>query len=193
MTAPFTTAPRPNAAGTTTRHPDDAGATLVELILYGMLSALFLGILAVLFATGLSAGAAATERDQATGRAQVVANSVQTSIRNASEFRVDGGMLRARVADGASGWRCEAWVLHADGTLLHRTSASAIPLDSVPGAGWSEMATGVTGTGPDAAPFTGSGRSLTISLTVTTGDVTVPLAGGAFAQAAHEGTGSACW
>ncbi|MFI8594771.1 hypothetical protein ACIGCK_10145 [Microbacterium sp. NPDC078428] len=174
------------------RPVDDAGATLVELIMYGMLSAAFLGILAVLFTTGLGAGAAATERDEATGKAQLIATSVQTSIRNASDFRVDGNVLRARVATGASDWTCEAWALTPDGALVHRSSASAIAL---PGsyAGWAELATGVAGRGPGGAPFTASGPSLTLALTVTSGEATVPVAGGAFSQAHQDGTASACW
>jgi hypothetical protein len=183
---------RPDGA-TPASSSDEGGATLIELIMYGALTALLLGILAVLFTTGLSSGAAATERDQATGRAQVIANSVQTSIRNSTDFRVDGPVLRARVATGTTSARCEAWALTPTGALMHRTAATAIALPTAGYSGWTQLSTGVEGTGSGGVAFTTSGKSLTLTLAVTTGESTIPISGGTLAQATQEGTTTSCW
>jgi hypothetical protein len=188
-----TAAHRRSAGATTAASTGEGGATLIELIMYGALTALLLGILAVLFTTGLSSGAAATERDQATGKAQVIANSVQTSIRNSTDFRVDGLVLRARVATGTTSARCEAWALTPTGSLMHRTAATAIALPTAGYSGWTQLSTGVEGTGPGGAAFTTSGKSLTLTLAVTTGESTIPISGGTLAQATQEGTTASCW
>lgn len=175
------------------RRPDDEGSTLVELIMYGMLTAVLLGLLAVLFTSGLTSGASSTERDQATGRAQLIANSVQSSIRNASDFRVDGAVLRARVATGATGWTCEAWAVSPAGALMHRSSASAIALPTSSYTGWTALAQGVTGTGSGGAPFVKSGKSLSLALAVTSGAATIPVSAGTLAQASQQGAAASCW
>ena len=197
-------APRPTAAQlATTRRPttrprvahlvtDDAGMTLVELIMYILLSALFLGLLATLFATTLTAGQQTRNRDTATGTAQVVSESLQTSVRNAALVRVDGAQLRAVVATGASQWECRAWVLQS-GELRYRASAAAIPVGTAT-TGWAVLATGVVGTKAAGSPFVlSSTDSVSIGYRVTVGEASVNITSAATAQAKSEGTIPACW
>ncbi len=175
-------------------HPvaDDAGMTLVELIMYIMLSALFLGLLATLFATTLTAGQQTRNRDTATGTAQVVSESLQTSVRNAALVRVDGAQLRAVVATGASQWECRAWVLQS-GELRYRASAAAIPVGTAT-TGWAVLATGVVGTKAAGSPFVlSSTDSVSIGYRVTVGEASVNITSAATAQAKSEGTIPACW
>lgn len=170
---------------------DDSGMTLVELILYMLISALFLGLLATLFATNLQAGEQTRNRDTATGTAQVVAESLQTSVRNAAAIRVDGSTLRAQVAKDGSQWECRAWALDA-GQLRYTTSASAIPLGAT--TGWTALAKGVTGTKADGSPFLLSNTdTVSIGYTVTVGDATVKITSAVTAQAKAEGTVPPCW
>lgn len=171
-------------------EPDDAGITLVELIVYAAVAALFLGLLASLVVTGLKAEAATRERDTATGSAQVVSDSIQTSIRNSTEFRVDGSLLRARVATGATTGECRAWAI-SSGALVYLASAAAIPVGGY--TGWATLASGVSGTLAGGVPFSKSGQTLTLGISVTTGDSTVPITGGVSAQAKSEGTVTPCW
>ena len=91
---------------------DDAGVTLVELIIYMVVGLLLLSLMAGLFANGLSSQAQTTDRDTATGKATVVTDSLQTSIRNATAVNPSSGTgktIVALVATGTSGWECRAW------------------------------------------------------------------------------------
>lgn len=170
---------------------DDSGMTLVELIMYVVIGALFVGLLATLFATNLKAGDETRNRDTATGRAQVVAETLQTSVRNAAAIRIDGSLLRAQVAKGGNQWECRAWALEA-GELRYRTSSSAIPAGST--TGWTALATGVTGTKTGGSPFLLTGaNSVAIGYTVTVGDATVKITSAVTAQAKAEGAVVACW
>lgn len=175
-------------------HPlaDDAGMTLVELIMYILLSALFLGLLATLFATTLTAGQQTRNRDTATGTAQVVSESLQTSVRNAAIVRVDGAQLRAVVATGASQWECRAWALQS-GELRYRASTSAIPVGTAT-TGWTVLARGVVGTKAAGSPFVlSSSDSVSIGYRVTVGEASVDITSAATAQAKSEGSVPACW
>lgn len=170
---------------------DDSGVTLVELILYVVIGALFVGLLAGLFATNLTSGQQTRSRDTATGSAQLVAESLQSSLRNAAAVRVDGSLLRAQVATGGSGWECRAWALES-GALRYRESASAIPTGST--TGWATLATGVAGTKTGGSPFLLSGAdTVSIGYTVTAGEATVKITSAVTAQAEAEGTVPACW
>lgn len=171
---------------------DQDGVTLVELIVYIVVASLLLALMAGVFAAGLGAEAATRDRDTATGRAQVVSQTLQTGIRGATDVRVeaDGMTLRARVATGTSSAECRAWTL-AGGVLYYETSGSAIAAGST--AGWTALASGVTGTLDGAVPFAASGSHVDYAFDVTVGEAVVPLTGGAGAQAKTEGTTASCW
>lgn len=173
------------------RSSDDSGMTLVELILYVLLAALFLGLVATMFITSLRSGQQTRERDTATGTAQVVAESLQTSVRNAADVKVDGALLRAQVATGASQWECRAWMLQS-GELRYKTSPAAIPVDST--SGWTALATGVVGTHTGGSPFALTGAdTVAIGYSVTVGEATVEITSAATAQAKAEGAAPTCW
>ncbi|WP_439594155.1 hypothetical protein [Microbacterium sp.] len=171
---------------------DDSGVTLVELIVYIAVAALFLGLMAGIFAAGLRTESATRDRTTATGKAQVVSDSIATSIRNASAFQIDGKLLRARVATGASGWECRAWVLTAGGDLAYKTSTTAIPSGNY--TGWKSLATGVVGTKTAGSPFAASGNRLDLGYSVTQGASVVAITNGVTAQAVSTGgTPTTCW
>ncbi|WP_404432417.1 hypothetical protein LG299_00360 [Microbacterium lacus] len=173
------------------RADDETGITLVELIIYVLLAALFLGLMAILFANGWRSQTATTERDSATGRAAVISNSLQTSIRNADSFLLEAGgtVLRAKVAVGSSGVECRAWAI-VGGNLTYTSTPTIGPLDITSPATWTPLAEGVTGT--FAATPAATGPRLDYNLTLTVADQTVPVAGGVTRQAKIEGEGS-CW
>jgi hypothetical protein len=169
---------------------DDAGITMVELIIGAALAALFLGLMVSIFITGMRTEASTRERDSATGQAQVITESIQASVRNADLFTIDGAVLRARVATGASDWECRAWALTPDGALMYTTSTAAIGTDP---AGWAVLATGVTGTEPGGVPFTADGLLLTVGLSVAVGDESVAVTSGVTAQALTDTQALGCW
>jgi type II secretory pathway pseudopilin PulG len=186
---------------------DESGVSAIELVVAIAISALFLTMLSVLFITGLQAQERATSRDQATGGANVVSVTLNTSVRNAAEFRVSasGARLDAVVAvagadtgDGAWDWewQCRAWHL-TGGALYYSEGTTARPTDIVTGR--SPMVTGVAATPTGSAPFVqGTGsleaqRGITIGLTVTTGDETVIIRDAVTAQVSIQGGAPACW
>lgn len=202
---------------TTSQFRRDDGMSLVELILYSGLSMLFLTVLAGIFVTSWQADAATRDRDAATGAAHVVTNSIQTSIRNASSFKVDGSLLRARVATPGGGWECRAWRLiplapqPIEGEqwyeLQYNHGNTAIDGAS---AGWTNLLGGlgdeddmvllVQGDPDAAAPFGEQGRLLTVTLRVGLVDLDdhrvealVPVNADTVPQAWGDGSPASCW
>ncbi|MBD8023871.1 hypothetical protein [Microbacterium gallinarum] len=169
---------------------------MVELIVYGAVSALFLGLLASMFISGLRAQQQSIARDSAAGRANVFSATLASSIRNATDFRVTGGTrLDASVFLPDGTLECRAWaaVNGAGGAkdIVYRTSTSgAVPAaDST----WATVATDVSGTLAGAAVFADDGeRRLRVGVTITVGDVVVALTEGITAQAVGEGE-LRCW
>lgn len=137
------------------RRLDDDGITMPELIIGMLISGMFLGFLAILFANGVQAQAQATERDLATGRAGVVSNSILSSVREATSFVVvaNNRALIAKVTEPNGTYTCRAWLVLAAGdaeyrrsvgdlpyragTLLYKESTSAIALTNR--LGWAEL------------------------------------------------------
>ncbi|MGN8551665.1 UNVERIFIED_CONTAM: type II secretion system GspH family protein [Microbacterium sp. SLM126] len=108
---------------------NEDGLTMMELIVAMVVSGLFLGFLAVLFANGVQAQAQATERDLATGRAGVVSNSILTSVRYSSGFVVVSGnrALIAKVVDSTGAPICRAWLVLAPGDADYRRDVGDAP------------------------------------------------------------------
>jgi len=173
---------------------DDTGVALVELILYMAIGLVVLVGAGQIFITGWQSDAANRDRDRATNQAQLAATTIQSSIRSSTEFNVTGKLLRAVVATGADTWTCRAWLLTGDGRLLQHSQASAIAVPlTVPA--WTELVDGVQGTLPGDVPFARDASAtsmLRFGFTVDRGDSTVPIAGGAAAQAVGEGAPT-CW
>lgn len=173
-----------------TGETGDDGMSLVELIMYVLIGALFLGLVATLFASSLRSGEQTRDRDAATGTAQVVAESLQTSVRNASDVHLADDILLARVATGSDGWECRAWALRS-GELRYTTSSAAIPVGTTEG--WTALATGVTGTGPDGTAFSVAEDTVSIGYRVAVGEATATITTAVTAQARSEGAVPACW
>lgn len=181
---------------------DEAGITLVELIVYFVISALFLGLLAGLFVNGLQAQIKATDRDNATGTGSVAIETLSGSIRNAADFAVDadGQGLVAKVAVGTNGWQCRAWAVR-NGELRYRSGTSVLDTANALTDNWGSIATGVgmtltdgAGVADSAAFVDGGDRRLLIGITVSTGDTTVTADSSITAQAVSDGTDTTkCW
>lgn len=193
----------------------DDGLTLVELIIYSALSALLLAVLASVFITSWQADATTRRRDAATGAAHVITNSLQTSIRNASGFTINGGLLRARVATGATDWECRAWRLTNPRTIegekwyeLQYNHGNAAIDDA--SAGWANLLKGLSGGEGEGVlvrgnptadkPFGEQGSLLKLNLMVIAVDLgkptlngtVVPVSGDVVAQARGEGSPTSC-
>ncbi|TFB96788.1 hypothetical protein E3O42_16755 [Cryobacterium adonitolivorans] len=100
----------------------DDGFTLIELIVYSALLMLVLSVIGGLFISGLNTATAVRTVTNASTAGQIVADSVETNIRNASDFRLTvptgtDQFLVARTAQrGATlTWSCIAWYYSAAG------------------------------------------------------------------------------
>lgn len=174
---------------------DDAGLTLVELLITVFVGTVVVTLVATILTTTLQATAATRDRDLATGRAQAISTSLTTSLRTAAAVRVEtpaggGAVLRALVATGESAWTCRAWAVTdlettdaagrragSDGRFELRTRSYA-PLAAsasapAPAASWGALAERVEPVvdGAAAKPYfaAASGR-VSWNLTVTTSE-----------------------
>lgn len=200
----------------TVRRPvGDEGATLIELIVTIVVSALFAGMITLMFISGWTAQERSVSRDSATGQANLVKTTMSTALRNAVAVRVSAGGTRldAQVATPSASygsswdWECRAWVLYDDGI---RYSAGSTIRDTDP-AGWTviagrssqrplDLAEGTLGPGSDV-PFVlagSKGVQIGFDLTVVAGDaVVVPISDGMTAQAvppvAELAGATECW
>ena len=199
-------------------NADDDGVTLVELIIYIVVTSLFLGLLALMFVNGLRAQAQTTDRDSATGQSNVVSSSIQTSLRNATAFTITSAnrALIAKVSTPGGGRECRAWVVTTGGDVRYRVAASG-PISTSNTSTWTVLVDGDAASGDGAHPslsrrdgtdasgkpkfvpidadgdgltdaFSRNGQTLSYGLEITRGDATVVVSNGVTAQAAIEGT-----
>ncbi|WP_168626189.1 MULTISPECIES: type II secretion system protein J [unclassified Cryobacterium] len=158
---------------------DERGITLVELIIYAMLSVLILSIVGGMLVNSLTAERIVRDSSQASNTGQLVAQSVTRGVRMASKLEVstptpDSVVMRALIVDDAlaspATAHCEAWYF-GNGELRTTRSPSAIP---IPGShadaeGWTLLATGVAEVGARPA-FSVTGLSANLALELDTGD-----------------------
>lgn len=202
---------------------DDDGVTLVELIITIAVSALFLGLLALMFVSGLRAHAQTTDRDTATGQSVVVTNSLLTSVRNATAFTITsaGRAVVAEVSTADGRRECRAWVVTTGGDVRYRAAASVISTadttawtvlvdgDPASGDGAHASLSRRDGSHPDGTPrftpvdadgdgltdaFSRDGQTLLVGIDIARGDATVSVSHAVTAQASVEGTDTlTCW
>jgi type II secretory pathway pseudopilin PulG len=145
----------------------ESGFTLVELIVYVALLGVIITVISGIFLSSLSTEKTVRTVVQATTQGQLAAQSVQTGIRNSSDFRLQnlpGGdqLVLARVAGGEAtlSFGCAAWYYSVDErTIRNKTSATAItPPTAAEVATWLRLVDGVV-------PATTSPPSATIFMT----------------------------
>ena len=163
------------------RHHLEAGITLVELLIYALLSLVVLAVVGGVLATGLRTQATVQTVTDATITAQQIVSSIQSGVRNASAVTVvspptaGSQMLIARVVGmdpSSAAPSCQAWYYSPlDGGALYTkktTPASVIAIPtSAPPTGWSLLGVGVTPSSIGGAVFTApAGLSVTLNLNV---------------------------
>lgn len=174
---------------------DDAGVTMVELLIYIVISTLALVALAALFANAVRADATTRDRDRATDAAQLIVASVQSGIRNSSSFTVSTAnvagtvvpILRASVLTGSGTWtwQCRAWAVTAAGDFVSSNSRLADGSYT----GWKALVAGarVEGALASGQPFVDNAPLLKLGLNVTVGSATVPVTSGVVRQTTGPG------
>ncbi|WP_458041950.1 MULTISPECIES: hypothetical protein [Bacteria] len=170
---------------------DDAGISLVELIIIVAVLSVLVSLFAVTFVTGLTTQQQTAERSAATAQLNAATTSITESVRASADARVSasGQRLDAKVllTDGGT-WECRAWQLQS-GELLYSAGTTALPSAD---ASWASLTSGVEGNLSAAAAFEESGTRISLGLEITRGEVKVAVTDGALSQVISAG-GPACW
>ena len=163
---------------TTPRGLTDAGISLVELLIYMMLSLLVLSIVGGIWLNGLSSERVVRQVTEAANVGQLAAESIEHGVRNSSGFDVStptgqDQLLRVRTAGGDDviSWSCAAWYYSdANHSIRYRTSETAIEApNSTELESWTLLADGV-GPGNSDRVFSSFSTRLEINFQVAAGD-----------------------
>lgn len=164
-----------------TRIVREHGFSLVELLIYMLLSIVVLTMIGSILISSLRAENVIRTSSASANEAQTASQSLARGIHNASALSVTApsagiSLLRSRSLDSTSAgaWRCEAWAI-VDGQLRWTTSPSAItvPTSAAAVSTWTLILDGV---GPvDSRPYFSSsadGRSIAIAFRTLARDST---------------------
>lgn len=176
------------------RHlADDAGMTLVELIVTIVISGILLAGIAVILGQGLSAQQQQAARNSATNQLNAASVYLNESMRSAVAARVSesGKRLDLKVIDSTGKPAiCRAWQI-TDEELKYRDGAG--PLGAV-GASWPVLASDVVDTDDATVGFTaGSGQNVSYLLNITQGEISVTIRDGGYPGAKSGQEGVSCW
>ncbi len=166
-------------------HPE-GGITLVELIIYALLSIIVLAVVGGVLANGLQTQARVKTVTDAATTAQQIVSSIQSGVHNSSAVTIvspsttGSQMLIARVIgmDTASTATCQAWYYTpSNGGAMYtkKTSPAAVIAapTSDPPSGWSLLGVGVTPSSPSGSVFTAP-AGLRVDLTFNVAAVSQP-------------------
>ena len=162
----------------TARYRDEAGISMVELIVFLAVAGLLLSIVATLFATSLNAQRQTADRNDATAQLNAATASITESVRASAEATVSESSRRldaaVLLADGET-WECRAWHVQG-GELVYRTTRAGVS------SSWTALASGVRGNLPAGAAFAGEASRITLGLTNTRRETEVAVTDGSYSQ-----------
>lgn len=168
---------------------DDDGVTLIELIVYVVITSVLLLAMTAILSNSLTTQRNVTSVSDATNRGQVMTSTVERAMRNAIAFDVspDGTTLRVRTSL-AGGLTCQGFLLSAGQSRMSLTS-STLSADSSTWAAWQP---GVAQRG--STPFFNDvGTTVTYTFDIQTNSAPVRFTGEAFARSAATGVTAPCW
>jgi Tfp pilus assembly protein PilW len=139
------------------RASDDAGLTLVELLVVALLTSLVMAAVGGIYISTVVAQRTVEGITGASNGGQLVARSIDSAVRNGSEYQItasaSGQLLVVRSADtdATMGWFCEAWYYTStDGGSIRSTRTPDGTAIGMPTAAelatWSLLVSGVTTT-----------------------------------------------
>lgn len=170
----------------------EAGMSLVELIVAIAVSALLLGVIAVIFGQGLTAQMQQASRNAATAQLNAVSAYLNESIRNATTARVSesGSRLDMTVINEAgTAYECRAWKISGE-TLWYRAGTTT----PVFATNWAKLAQRLVNPagGASSVGFSSSGSAVSYLLNVKPGDIEVTIRDGGYPGAKSTLGGSTC-
>lgn len=166
--------------------------SLVELIVAMAVSALLLGVIAVIFGQGLTTQMQQASRNTATEQLNAVSAYLNESIRNATAARVSDSNTRLDMkvinATGTA-YECRAWKISGN-TLWYKAGTSAPAF----GSNWAKLAENLVNPagGAGSIGFSSSGAAVSYLLNVKPGDIEVTIRDGGYPGAKSTLGGSTC-
>jgi len=178
---------------------DDAGLSLIELVIYVLLVSVLLGAMATILINSWSTQQDVQTTTQATNRGQLIGQSIERAVRNSEAVKVsdDKSMLSVHTTFGGER-TCQAFWF-AGGALYMTNSAGILPApapsggSTPPSAGWPQpwVPSKVVPTGP-AGVFDEAGMTVTYSFDIDTDSAPVRFSGEVSRRYAMGDT-SPCW
>ncbi|MFT4123819.1 MAG: hypothetical protein QM635_08305 [Microbacteriaceae bacterium] len=171
-------------------RPADDGLTIIELAVAMFVSAVIIALIGTVFLQGFSTQREVSSIGSSQSNADVILQSLQSGIGNASSFTVgtatsSGQLVTARTARASSTpsvsttWVCQAWYYSATLQSIYTTTASSAisaPSSTTDLTAWEKLNTGssedgitVTVPADAAAAFAASSTVLVVELEVTDG------------------------
>ncbi|MET0716264.1 MAG: hypothetical protein ABWY57_15250 [Mycetocola sp.] len=158
---------------------NEAGLTMIELIIYSVLAMIVLALVGSLLINALRGQDVITTSTQATDTGQLISKSVKRSIANASDVNSnllsDGSELLVVYTLGpgsAPVHYCQGWLYDAPTHKLYmkRTTTVAPITANIPGNGWTLIGEGISPTTTRVfTPLVGPSGGITLDFTVKTG------------------------
>lgn len=171
---------------------DDAGLSLIELIIYVVLASVILGGMATILINSWSTQQDVQTTTQATNRGQLIGQSIERAVRNAEAFDVspDGTMLRVHTTLGGDR-ACQAFWF--TGGAAYMTS-SAGPLPAATTVAWPApwIPGGVVQNGSTAF-FVQDNFALTYTFDIETESAPVRFEGDVSQRTPETGATTPCW
>jgi Tfp pilus assembly protein PilV len=163
--------PRNNIAA---RASADHGSTLIELLIYMVLSVVVLLIVGGLLINSLSAERTVRDATQASTAGQLISKSLGQGVRNASAIwhtapNVQPELLVVRTAGtgATASWNCQAWSF-ANGEVRTKTSTTLISTSPASVATWTLLGAGISPVS-GVSIFPKTGRQVDLALDVKSG------------------------
>ncbi len=171
------------------QHDDESGISLIELIVYVLLSSIIVVSTAMILVNSWTTQRDVTSTTEATNRGQAMGSTIERAIRNALDFEVstDGTELRVRTSLTGT-LRCQGFLL-VDGTARMTISSGALPTAAT---GWPLWDTGVARDGVTPY-FSATGQQIAYAFKITTDSAPVRITGEASTRSTPTGVSSPCW
>jgi hypothetical protein len=168
---------------------DDAGLSLIELIVYVLLSSIIVLTTAMILINSWNTQENVTSTSDATTRGQSMGAAIERAVRNGLSFDIstDGTTLRVRTSlPGRLG--CQGFLLSTGQARLTQSSAAL----ASPATTWASWQQGIAQDGATKF-FVADGQTITYTFEIETESAPVRIVGEASTRSTPTGVTSPCW
>lgn len=171
------------------RDTSEAGVSLIELVIYVILSSIILLTTAMILVNSWTTQKEVTSVTEATTRGQSMGSTIERAVRNALAFDIsdDGTELRVRTSlPGSQG--CQGFQLIPGNARLTQSTTAL----STPASTWTPWQEGIA---PDGSTpfFSASGQHVTYTFEIETDSAPVRIVGEVSTRSTPTGVSSPCW